>query len=546
MSIYPRIKSFKNKDLSTRNYLYLVESKRVGKRVIQKNLCYLGRVEELTDSGKLEKLVRKLADFCQELSVLKARDELIADWSKEYGPIIIFRRLWEKLGLGKLLSRFAEKRKYQFDPSEAVFSMVCNHLMAPGSELATFEWKKEVYEPKWEALQLQHYYRALDYLVEHKRELEKAIFYRLQDLFSQELDLLMFDTTTLYSWGEGKKAESLQYGFSKDRRGDLKQIMVGVLMTRDGYPVGHEVFPGNLGDIKAFQEQLDKLKREFNLRRVVWVCDRGMISDKNISLLSASGYEYIFGVRIRQLDEELRKELLGKEDFAVIIPGRLWVKEKVIKERRYIVCYNPEQAEYEKRKREYFRQILENKIEVRTLKDWVVKNGYKKYITIVGGEVVLDEERLKREEIYDGMWILLSNTGFSSREVAEYYKGLWQIEQGFRELKSRLEMGPIYHWTEKRIRGHIFICYLALLLKVSLKKALKELSPSAEYSGVMKEVGKIKALRVRMGEKWFVLRTELAESANLAFQAVGLRVPGRILAVGENVVATPGFSGSKS
>ncbi len=538
MSIHFITKSFKNKDGSSRNYLYLVESKREGKKVRQKHLACLGRLEELINSGGLDKLAEKLVSFSQKLAVLNAQEELFADWSKDYAPILIFRKLWDKLELGSLLSQFAKDRKFKFDPAEAIFSMVCNHLLKPGSELAASEWKEQVYEPKWESLELQHYYRALDYLVENKRELEKAIFYRLQDLFAQELDLLMFDTTTLYSYGNGKRAEVLQYGYSKDHRGDLRQIMVGVLMTRDGYPVGHEVFPGNLGDIKAFQEQLDKVKREFNLRRVIWVCDRGMISEKNIRLLEDSGYEYILGVRMRQLDEEMRKELLGKEDFSEIIPEKLWVKEKLINERRYIVCYNPEQAGYEQKKRASFREILVKKVELNTLKDWIVKNGYKKYISIKGGEVELDEEKLEREAVYDGMWILLTNTSLSSREVSLYYKGLWQIEQAFRELKSRLESAPLYHWTEKRIRAHVFVCFLALLLKISLKKALRAIKPEANYSEIMEEVGKIKALQLRLGGKIYVLRTELPPGAYTAFRALGLKLPNRILEVRENVLPT--------
>ena len=305
--------------------------------------------------------------------------------------------------------------------------------------------------------------------------------------------------------------------------------MVGLLMTKDGYPVGHEVFRGNFGDLKAFQSILNKLRHRFSIGRLILVCDRGMISQKNLKALDDPGFQYITGVRMRKMNKEIREKLLSKEDFDVIIPGKLWVKEKTLDGRRYIVCHNPDSALHERKKREYLREILAKKVDERSIKDWIVKNGYRKYITIRNAEVILDEEKLKAEEIYDGLWILLTNTGLPSREVSKYYSDLWQIEQCFREMKNQLELGPVYHWKERRIRAHVFVCFLSLILKTALKKKLHKLAPDALYCDVMDKVNQIKVVQLTLDDLKATVRTELPDGAYKAFQAVGVRPPDRVI-----------------
>ncbi len=556
MSINVRIKKFTNKDGSTREYLYLVENLRVNGKNKQKNLACLGRLDELNKTDQISRLTKALAKFSKDLLVLKARDELSAEWAKQYGPLPIFRHIWNNLGLGSLLSKYEQKHNYKFKASETIFSMVCNHLMDPRSERGTYEWKQNIYEPKWDNLQLHHYYRALDFLVEHKEEMESDIMERVVDLFNQDLDLIMFDTTTIMNWGNGECAPLLEHGYSKDKRGDLKQIMIGLLMTKDGYPIGHEVFKGNLGDINAFKETINKLQERFKIKRAILVCDRGMICKKNIDLLKELGLEYILGLRMRKLDKDSRDILLKKEDFEIINPAKLWVKDHRVEDNdRYIVCYNPESASEEKIKREYFKKHLEGKAEKNTIKDWIIKNGYKKYIKIEDAKISIDEEKLKQEEIYDGMWILRTNTNLPTEEIAKYYKDLSQIEQCFRELKNQLEIGPIYHWKDRRIRAHVFIGFLSLILKVTLKKAIHKINPDVLYCDVMDRVKEIKALKLNLNNTKVILRTEFPEGAYIAYQAIGLRPPGRFLTdddinntedYDKNVMATPDFMSNKS
>jgi transposase len=448
--------------------------------------------------------------------------------------------LWKRLDISRILLEEDEASPKEFAFHEAIQAMVINRLVKPASKLETWRWKDRVYEPAWENLGLQHFYRAMDYLVERKEEIEKSLLGRRGDLFGMKLDLVLFDTTTIKYWGIHSDSPLLQHGYSKEKRMDLKQIIIGVLMSKEGLPLAHEVWEGNQSDIESLKIVVSRLKDRYDIARVVIVCDRGMVSEKNLKALEEAGYEYIVGVKMRSLDEARKRELLGEIGFEEIRED-LQVKEKKLEGRRYLVCFNPVEARYEAEKREYFKHIIEKKVMDYSFKDWVVKNGYRKYLKLEGKDfqVTMDYERLEEEKIYDGKWVLLTNTEYSSRECALYYKSLSQVEQGFRALKTEIETGPIYHWTTKRIRSHVFICFLALLLKVAFEKALEKIDPRAVYSEVIQALKEVKATKIQVKERELILRTQLAERAHLGFKAAGIRIPGDLLYLSpETVVPT--------
>jgi transposase len=535
--MYFRIKRQKNKAGEVREYLCVAQSYRDNGKVRQKNLANLGRLDELRKSGNLERLAQKLNELVGKWELVDLAKDVGSEWSKHFGVIQALRGMWEKLKISQILLEEEKASSKEFSFTEAILAMVINRLVKPSSKLETWRWKTRVYEPAWENLNLQHFYRAMDYLLERKDEIEKALIDKRNALFGQSLDLVLFDTTTIKYWGEHSDSPLLQYGYSKEKRMDLRQIIIGVLMSKEGLPLAHEVWEGNQSDIQSLKEILKALKDKYDIRKVILVCDRGMVSEKNLKEMEEEGYEYIVGVKMRQLDEEKKRNLLGITGFEEIRED-LWVKEKKVEKKRYLVCFNPREAEYEAKKREYFKQIIEKKVFNSTWKEWIVKNGYKKYLKLEGKEVqiTIDEERLEAEKIYDGKWVLLTNTDYSSRDCTLYYKSLSLVEQGFRELKTEIETGPIYHWTTKRIRAHVFICFLALVLKVAFEKALKALDPKAVYSEVLRALKDVKATKIRVKEKELILRTELPEKAHLGFRAAGVRIPGGVLYLGPGTV----------
>jgi transposase len=546
-AMYFRVKKQKNRDGEQREYLCVVESYREKKKVRQKTIANLGRLDELHRSGNLERLAGKLNELVGNWEIVNLARDVKAEWAKDYGMIEVLKAMWKKLEISKILLKEAESSEKEFAFDEAIQAMVINRLVKPGSKLETWRWKSEVRESGWQDLNVQHFYRAMDYLIQKKDEIEQSLFERTKDLFGQKLDSVLFDTTTFKYWGEHSASELLKYGHSKEKRMDLKQIIVGVLMSKEGLPLGHEVWEGNQSDMKSLKVIVSRLRDRYNIKKIVIVCDRGMVSEKNLKGMEEAGYEYIVGVKMRQLEERKKRELLNEWDFEVIRED-LQVKEKKLEGRRYLVCFNPVEAKSEAKNREYFKSMLEQKVQDSTFKDWVIKNGYKKYVHIEGRDwqIKMDYKRLEEEKIYDGKWILLTNAEYSSKECTLYYKSLSQVEQGFRDLKSEIETGPIHHWVTRRIRAHVFICFLALLLKAAFEKALEKIDPKAVYSEVMRALEAVKATKLRVKDREIILRTTLPELAHLGFRAAGIRIPGDVLylspqttpTVGKNVVPT--------
>lgn len=249
--MFIRTKVFHNKDGSTRTYLQLVTSERVGDKVRQRVVANLGRLDEL-QAGSLDRLIEQLMRFSRRQWLLAKVRQIEARQAKTWGPVLIFRRLWEELRLETTFARLLDGTTVKTDFEEAAFAMVLNRLLDPMYKLQVNEWVKTIYRPEWERLELNHFYRALDFLAEHKARLEEALYARMWDLFNLKLDLVLWDTTTTYF--ESRAAEGFaEYGFSKDKRPDRVQIMIGVLVSRDGFPIAHKVFPGNTAELDTFR-----------------------------------------------------------------------------------------------------------------------------------------------------------------------------------------------------------------------------------------------------------------------------------------------------
>jgi len=529
--MFARIKTRKNKGGTVREYLQIVENHRVDGQSRQTVICTLGRLDQLRE-GQLDRLIDSLVRYSERKAILDGAQGLFADWSKEYGPPLIFRRLWEKVGLGSILANLVSQTKIEFNVAEAVFAMVLNRLMDPQSKIQVAEWAKEdVYEPRFESLQPHHYYRALDFLADHKSTIEEQLFLAGADLFNQELDIVFFDTTSTYFEGRGD-GDLAQYGFSKDHRPDRKQVMIGLLMRRDGIPIAHEVLPGHTSDIKAFLQTIQDCRHRFNIRRIVMVADRGMISKSTLRALEEAGYEYIIGSRMRRV-KEVAEEVLRRGGRYQKVSHNLEVKNVIITDdetlddRRYVVCLNPEEAERDAKVREDVLDRLKAKLK-EGAKGLVGHSGYRKYLNFDKDTVTINEAKIQEEARYDGKYVLRTNTELPTAEVAQAYKQLWMVERAFRELKGQLKLRPMYHWTDDRIRGHVMICFLAFYLECRLRQRLQELNPALSYSKVLRDLGRIKAVRLTVNDKEFIARTDLKGDSYQAFKAVGVKVPSQV------------------
>jgi transposase len=529
----------KNKDGSERVYFQLAESVRVDGKPRNRVICTLGRADDEATQEKIKAMAESLMKSCDEFRLFSLAEELKADFSKEYGPYLVFSRVFTELGLEEVIKNCFADVEADFDVTQAIFNMMLNRLTDPGSKRQLTLWEQDVEGIK--LFDLHQYYRALDYLIERKEKVELGTFFKMRDLFSSQIDIVLFDTTTLAYYGEGSDEDDkpedeqlLDYGFSKIRRSDLKQVVVGVIMSKEGIPLGHEVFSGNTNDVTCFSEIIGQIKNKYSLARVVLVGDRGMISRDNIKQLEESGLEYILGYRMRTIAKDERAEILSQANLKKLRNHELQYKEVTYREQRLIVCYNAERAEKDRLHREREIEKLREKLKsAKSIKQFISNPHHRRFLKVneAKTKAQIDEEKIKNDELYDGVFVLTTNTKLSSLQVVERYKDLWQVEQAFRQLKSELEMGPIYHFKDRRIRAHIMICFLAFCMRVTLYKKLKIYFKDQTFSmtELMHDLKSLHAVSLTFKDKKVLLRTELKEGANHIFRALGMRVPNRIL-----------------
>lgn len=522
--MYTRVVKGRNKDGSTRYYLQLVNAYRKDGKVRQDLICSLGRLDMLQDSGGLDRLIASLVRH-SERCWLEAEAGGLLSWAKTYGPMLVFRRLWEDLGLAREIGSLQSKSAVQFSIDEAAFAMVLHRLLDPGSKRATHQWLETVYRPEFESLGLHHLYRALDHLVKGKEILEEALFNRNRDLFSLGVDLVLFDTTLVHFEGQGP--EGLATQCRPGNYPDCVKVLVGLVMTGDGFPVAHHVFPGNTADINAFRVAVKDLRRRFSIRRVVVVADRGMVSEEVMEELTKEKVDYILGMRLRK-NKEVSEEVLRRAGRYHQVADNLRVKEVYLGERRYVVCHNPEEEVRDRQRREEIMERTREELIRKGAKAFVMPRGLRRFVELVGGELVLKESAVRQEARYDGKWVLRTSTELPAAEVASAYKSLWQIEQAFRELKSGLEIRPVYLRTGDHVRGHLVVCFLALVLESALARLLKAQGSTGSYREVLADLEQMRAVRFETGGKTWLWRTELPGKAYAAFQAVGFRPPPRV------------------
>ena len=534
--MYIRLLVCRNKDGTTRSYLHLLRSRRVNGRTRQELVCSLGRLDLMCSDGSLDRLIEGLSHYSERQWV--QMQALQGGWQKIYGPVLVFRRLWEQLRLDKLLNELQARTSVQFSLDEAIFAMVLHRLLDPGSKRATQQWLETAYRPQFETLELQHLYRALDRLLWGKETIEESLFNRNCNLFALNVDLVLFDTTLVHFEGHGP--EDLATLGRPGNYPDCVKVLVGLILTRDGFPIAHQVFPGNTADIKAFKAAIKDLKQRFNLRRVIIVADRGCVSSTLIEGLEKkkpgeTQIDYILGMRLRK-NREVKKEVLRRAGRYHEVSDNLELKEIWVGEHRYVVCHNPEEEIRDRREREKIIEHTRQELEAKGPKAFIMPRGVRRYVELKGGELKLKERVIREDARYDGKWVLRTNTELGAEEIAFAYKSLWQIEQAFRELKSGLEINPVFLRTEDHVRGHIIVCFLALVLEAALIRQLKQsvISGSSpeqssevkiRYREILRDLDKVRAEEIKANKKSWLVRTELAGQAMLAFQAVGIRPP---------------------
>jgi len=486
--MYVRTISRQNKDGSTTTYVQLAHNVRDPKTGFARaNVLYtFGRADSL-DIEAIKRLVNSLCRFLSPEDVLQTQAKMGTELqalhfvkSSPMGGAFVLRALWERLGLQKVLVQSLRKREFRAPIEWALFAMVANRALAPDSKRAVEEWVREdVALGNPEPISLQHLYRAMDFLLEHEELVQKEVFFATADLLNLEVDLLFFDTTTTYVERDEEDEEGLRrYGHSKDKRPDLPQVVIGLAVTKGGLPVRCWVLPGNTQDMTPV-ERVKKDLMGWKLSRCIWVMDRGMNSEENRIILQRAGGHYIFGEKLRDAQRE-HQEVLSHPGRYRKVKENLEVKEVIVgkgeRRRRFVLVYNPEQAKKDKATRERTRKKIEEAL--LALGDQRGKAHKKAVCALLAhrtlgryvkqkknGALKIDRARMRAEEHLDGKYLLsTSDDTLTPEEVALGYKQLMEVERAFKTLKTTLELRPLYHHKEERIRAHVLLCFLSLLL----------------------------------------------------------------------------------
>ena len=539
---------FRSKPAGSYRYLQIVHSVREGKKVRQQVIATLGRLDLLEASGQLERLMRSGLRHCESFAVLDAHaaGEIEPVAIRRIGPDLVFARLWKECGIPDVLRSILKERHYEFDVERAIYLTVLHRLFASGSDRAAERWREDYLIPGTEGLDLHHLYRAMAFLGEGIEELEKptgavrctkdlveeALFDRRRDLFT-EVELVFFDTTSLYFEGQG--GEIGKRGHNKDHRPDLKQMVVGMAVDVEGCPICCEMWPGNTADVTTLVPIVKRLRERFRLREITVVADRGMMSQKTLEALEGSDppVGYIIGVRMRRQKEVNLSVLRSRKQWLEIVPERnnakdpapLKIKEVWVENRRYVVCLNEEERRKDVHDREAIVAHLKEQLRQGD-KSLVGNKGYRRYLKVQGDHhFAIDEKQIKIEARYDGLWVLRTNTVYNAETVAHVYKALWTVEDIIRTTKSIMDTRPIYHRCNETIRGHVFCSFLALLLKTELERRMKFADLKCEWAQVIRGLDALQQVEVTFQDKCFVLRSQLTSEASAALRATGVAAP---------------------
>lgn len=534
--MYARVISRKNKDGSVVEYVQLAHNVRhPGKRYAQAEVIYsFGRKDQL-DLNVIRRLIASLSRFLKDdaaLSDTRGDDFQILS-SKPHGGVYLLNALWSKLGLLGCLDKALKGREYSAPMAQAVFAMVANRALAPCSKLAIETWAtKDVHLDPAVRLQAHHFYRAMDFLLENEESLQREVFWSLANLLNLEVDLVFFDTTNVYFETE-KTSDIKRFGHSKEKRDDLPLVTIGLAVTRDGLPVRCWVFPGNQSDMKTV-ETVQRDLAGWSLGRVVWVMDRGMASEENKRILQRAGGHYILGEKLR--GSSMAGEVLSRPGRYRAVDDNLHIKEIQVGEglgrKRFVLVKNPAEAERDRQSREELVRRLEDEIQsIAALQAHRRQNavcklsehaGMKRFLSFDGeGAPSIDRAKVHAEERLDGKYLLsTSSPDLPAEDVALGYKQLLEVERAFRTLKTTLDLRPVYHSRDDRIRSHVLLCWLALLLA-----RMAEVKAGISWDRIRQELDRLHMVEIKGACGHVLKRTELTEEQRRIFKALDIKPP---------------------
>ena len=442
-----------------------------------------------------------------DLKKIKEEQRITVGFHEVYGKI------YRQLGFDELLN--AKNQSIEKVLEHIIMARIAN----PCSKRASVRLLEEDFGIH---IDLNKVYRMMDKLDDSIiSKMQKNAYQTVLNLFNDKIDVIFFDVTTLY-FESFIEDDLKQYGFSKDHKFNQSQVVLSLLVTKDGLPIGYDVFPGSTYEGGTLITALNKLKQQYAIDKVIFVADAGMLQEKNLSLLEKAGYEYIVRARLKNLPKHYKEEILSY-DFSEKEIRQVQYSEK----RKIVTYYSQTRARKEKNDREKnIKKILKKLQKSKNPLTLISNYGYKKYIQVKGKtKIALNEKKIQEEARWDGICGIFTNCkNLSNKEVIEQYKDLWQVEESFRITKHDLKVRPIYHWTTERIKAHIAISFMAFscirLLEYRIKIQATKFSPM-EIRYALSKI-QLSILKDNNGERYILPSTYTIKGKKI-YQLMGLK-----------------------
>ena len=566
--MYLRETKRRNKDGSTVSYLQLAHNERHPETgsPVAKVIHNFGRADHV-DREALARLVSSISRFLEPAEAIAATSgsEVEVVDSRRFGGAYVLRALWERLGVADALMRIGNGRRLSSDVVEQVlFALVANRCLEPGSKLAATHWAAERAAllgcPTFDD---DAAYAAMDFFLDALGEIAKGIFDRTANLLNLSCDVIFVDTSSTYferdvpdplielDTAEGESEASREatedHGpeeaavrrfskHSKDHRPDLPQVVLAMAVTAEGIPIRCWTFPGTTSDKAAIKTIKDDLAG-WMLHRVVWVADSGFNSANNRAYLQRGGGHYVVAERVRGGSKEA-KAALARAGRYHVVTGNLEVKEVRLGEgarsQRFCVCHNPEIAARDRRVRENLVRYLEGKIDAsdnwsKQRRDELVGELrttpalYRLVRRTADGLLRIDKGAMANEARFDGKFLLrTSDETLTPTDLALAYKQLYEVERGWRDLKGALKLRPVFHYREDRIRAHVQLCWLALLLIRTVEHETGD-----TWRNVRNELDRMHLVTLETAEGRVAQRSATTKRQHQIFQALEIAEPAR-------------------
>lgn len=545
--MFVRLKTSKNSKHPT---VQIVENNRTAAgKVKQEIVASLGVIRTEEDRSALVKLAHNLIQKFGEESTgqgllweiehsYKPKEKAIPATHIDYRNLThvrdyqigfdeVFGKISEDVGFDSVLKEIDNSRKHSFSAVEVIKTIVINRLKEPESKRAGF--LRELFEKGETTFDLHHIYRAMDLIGSHAAQIQTCAHVAANSLFP-DVKSYFYDATTLFY--ESVTADELKnFGFSKDCKFNQVQIVVCLLVTNEGLPVGYEIFSGNTAETKTLKTAIENLSKRYNVKHHTVVCDRGMLSNDNLKTVSGDGAEmfYIVGEKLRKLPNEYHSEIFNDTGYEYVGDTRAKVIDHPTREKsRLLIAHSEDRAKKDKSDRERLIKKLQKRFEKSKTKDpkeFVNNHGVKKFVSFAGGEAKLNLEMIVREEKWDGYFgIITNNPDLTKEEILGQYRGLWQVEANFRIFKHDIAARPIYHWSEERIKSHVLICFMALVLERHLHARLKKAGAPLTTTNIHNALRMCKKIELQDQKNFrlFQLNTNKPIEAKQIYETVGL------------------------